>query len=113
MEPNKVYVVHQRDFDLSKAKTYGELVVMFEGSIDNIFNLTHLAYLVKSKLKDMHSNDYLVLSGNMVLNVLAVATALQNFGLVNVLLYDIKRAEYVPRLLAKHHLDMGGYDDRR
>lgn len=103
--PN-VYVVHLKDFDVSRATSYGTLVPMFCGKV-NIFNVTSLAFQIKEKMKDFKGSDYLLLTGNLVLNALAVAIAIQNFKTVNLLVFDIKRNEYLPRTLADYHLDMG------
>ena len=103
--PN-VYVVHLKDFDVSRAAAYGTLIPMFTGKI-NIFNVTALAFQVKEKLKDYKKEDYLLLTGNLVLSALAVAAVVQNFKTANLLVFDIKRNEYLPRTLADSHLDMG------
>ena len=100
----KVYIVHKKDFDMSGTRLFGEQVVMFDGLIDDVFNLPRLAALCRAHLKTFSKEDYLCLSGNLVVNAVAVAIATTNLECVNVLLYDVRQAQYVPRSIAKNHL---------
>jgi hypothetical protein len=103
-----VYVVHNKGFDLTPAKKFGDIVVLCDGSPPDIFMITRHAHLIKQKLKNMKAEDYLACTGNLILNILAFGIVLETFGYVNVLLYDVKTEQYVPRLVAKHQLILGG-----
>jgi hypothetical protein len=103
----KVFLVNQRDFDMSGAKVYGDLVTLYEGQPSDIFSTSKHAYQIKQKLADAQSSDYLVVAGNMVLVVIAFGILYERFGFVNLLLFNIKTSEYTPRVVAKHQLQKG------
>jgi hypothetical protein len=82
----RVYITQDKGYDFGPAKVYGELVVLFEGQVDEFFN---------------------VLVGNTLPNSIVFSLVMENYGHVNLLLYDAKNSSYVPRLLARHHVDNG------
>jgi hypothetical protein len=101
---HKVFVVHQKNRDALNAGTFGELRVIFREQVPDIFNVSRVAHLVKDALKDMDQDDYLLLGGNVLANVLAVLHGLDRFGTLNILMFDAKNNYYVPRTIAKHYI---------
>jgi hypothetical protein len=93
--------------DMTSAKPYGELVTLYPEQPNDVFACSKHTYLIKNKLKDAESSDYLLVVGNMILVLLTFGVLLEKFGYVNVLLYDVRKMTYVPRVVAKHHLTMG------
>jgi hypothetical protein len=106
MEPRKPWcvVVNNKDYNLEPAKTYGDLVVIYEGQPHDVFMTSKHAFLIKQKLEGMQSSDYLVVVGNMILNMIAFGIILERFGYVNALLFDVRTMTYVPRAILKHQL---------
>jgi hypothetical protein len=102
----KVYCCQNKGYDFSPAKVYGEIIVLFDGEVPEFFNVTALTHIIKTKLADMQKEDYLILVGNVLPSAIATSIAMENFGMVNILLFDAKNLTYVPRLLARHHLYM-------
>lgn len=102
---SKVWVVQNKGYDFSTAKTFGEVEILFDGVVSEFFNVTGLTHIIKTKLADYQKDDYLILVGNVLANSIALTIVMQNLGCVNLLLFDAKTSTYVPRLLARHHTD--------
>ena len=99
MEPSKVWIVNSSGHNFDAAKTYGELIPLSVGRV-NVFNVERLLREFKGSLKNSSRNDWVLLSGNTVLNVLAVSIVLAKHGEVKLLIYDVIKKEYVPRELS-------------
>lgn len=93
---SKVWIVNSAGHNFDAAKQYGELIPLTVGRV-NIFNVERLLNEFKGKLASYEKGDWILLSGNVVLNVLAVAIVLAKHGEVRMLLYDVIKKEYVPR----------------
>jgi len=93
---SKVWIVNSAGHDFDAAKSYGELIPLTVGRV-NIFNVERLLSEFKGMLANHEKDDWILLSGNAVLNVLAVAIVLAKHGEVKMLLYDVIKKEYVPR----------------
>ncbi|HET9869564.1 MAG TPA: hypothetical protein VFR02_03580 [bacterium] len=100
----KVYVPHkpEKSLEYGKARAYGEIVVIFEGSV-----LTHNHGMVEKFLKvalaDFNpAEDYMVLSGSRFVIALAVALLLGRHGKVRILQYSSRNDSYEP-----YELDLG------
>lgn len=94
----KVYVVNFNGHDLTEAQKHGQLVYLTTGSI-NIFATDRLIYHLINALKDVTEEDFLLLSGNIVANLLAFCIILVRFQKVNVLIYNFKSKGYVLRAI--------------
>lgn len=91
-----VWIVNSSGHNFDAAKDYGEFVPLTKGKV-NIFNTERLIQEFKSKMANMNKDDWILLSGNVVLNVIAVAVAFAKHKEANLLIYDVIRKEYVPR----------------
>lgn len=100
----KVYIISKKDFDLSGAEAYGNVVVLYEDKPKDVFSTSRHAFTLKNKLQGMDSSDYLVVGGNMILVLLAFGIIYEKFGFVNVLLFDVRTSEYTARVIPKHQL---------
>lgn len=108
----RAYIVNNKDFDLSGAAIYGDVVVLYDKQPTDIFSTSKHAFSLKQKLSEMQSSDYLVVGGNMILVILAFGIIYEKFGFVNLLLFDVRTLEYTPRVVPRHQLQ-GDTDGRR
>jgi len=90
----KVFIVNKSPHDFSKARKYGELVYLSEGSV-NRYNVNHMARRLNEALSKSSSDDYIVLCGLNVMNAVACAMFSAMHKKLNLLLY--KRGDYVER----------------
>jgi hypothetical protein len=94
---SKVYIANDPGtLDFSGAKQFGELVFITKGTVD-IFNPDRLMRDIHIKLKDWDAEDYLLLSGSIVISFLT-ALMLQTKN-VRLLIFDSKSRKYVCRTL--------------
>lgn len=107
MNKRKVYVVNHSDQDMSSAERFGELIYLTEGRGVNIFSTDSLLSEIKPKLRDVDDNDFLLLSGHPVLNILSAALIWFKYGRVNVLIFDAKTRDYQPQTITENQLCLG------
>lgn len=103
----KCYLVNNKEFDLSGAKAYGDIVTLYDGKAPDVFNTSRHAFALKEKLAGAISSDYLIVGGNVVLILLAFGVLYEKFGFVNLLLFDVRTSTYTPRVVPKHQLKGG------
>lgn len=96
----KVYVVNNKVHDYSKAKRFGDLVNVTEGSVP-IFKTDVVDKMVQDKLKHFTKDDYLLLSGPALLCIIASRIAFSKYDTVKFLIFDAKQQKYVARHLNK------------
>lgn len=94
--PRKVWVVNAAGHDHSAAEPFGELHAVTEGRA-HIFNVQRQTAEMCDILDHFRPDDWLLLSGHVILNCLATAIIMKKHGNVNFLIYDVVRKEYVPR----------------
>lgn len=107
MRKPRCYTVNTKPLDMSAATVYGDIVQLYENGPVNYHNPGAMAHHLKIKLKDAISSDYLICSGNVLLNIIAFSILYEQHGLVNLLLYDIRTSTYTPRVLFRHQLEGG------
>lgn len=104
---NKVYVINsKKDWDVSRAQLYGELVDIFKETVPHVFDISKMCHLMRQALQDIDEDDHLLLGGNVIPNSVAVAIALSKNPTANILLYSMKDKEYVSRTVARHHVQL-------
>lgn len=103
----KCYLINNRDFDISGAMIYGDVVILYEGQPQDVFSTSKHAFGIKQKLKDMQSSDYLIVAGNMILVLIAFGIIYEKFGFVNLLLFDVRTLQYTARVVPRHQLQGG------
>lgn len=97
--PN-VYVLNNR-FDFSKADQYGKLVLLTAGNFSR-FSTSHLARVLKARLKDSSPEDYIVVSPLSVMNIVACAIFVLKHKRLNLLIFKTEEAgdhSFVERVL--------------
>ena len=102
----KVFVANYNGQDMSPAERFGQLVYLTEGST-NIFNTNKLISEIKDKLDVVREDDFLLVSGHSIVNIIASSLILFQYGLVNVLIYDAKTQDYVPQTITETRLIFG------
>lgn len=100
----RVYLLNNKDFDMSGAVVYGDMHILYEGQPQDVFSTSKHAYTIKQRLSDMESSDYLIVAGNMILVLIAFGIIYEKFGFVNLLLFDVRTSQYTARVLPKHQL---------
>ena len=99
------YIVeNKKGHDLGSAEVYGDVMIVYQHPPADVFMLSKHAFTLKTLLDEAQPSDYLIVSGNMILAMLAFSVLLKKFGSVNVLLFDVRNNQYVPRVVAQHQL---------
>ena len=62
----RIFVVSTGRHDISQAKEFGEIIPLTEGTIS--LNMVELSAQISNKLSDFNTEDYILLSGNLVAN---------------------------------------------
>jgi hypothetical protein len=77
-----------------------ELVTLSEGNVA-VFNTDRVVWDFRQKLLDSQPDDMLLLTGSIVLNVIACMIFVEQHAQVNLLLWHAKKETYVPRVITK------------
>lgn len=80
------------------AEAFGLLVPITEGNV-NHFNVDRLAVSIVEKLHDADEEDYVVISGSPLLNVVVTQLWLRRFKKLKLLQYSVRQNNYVVRLM--------------
>lgn len=106
MEPQrpKVFVVSNKDYNLDPAKIYGDVTILYDEQPRDVFMTSRHAFILKQRLAQSGSSDFLAIAGNMILLCLAFGILMERHGFVNLLLFDLRTMTYVPRVVAKHQI---------
>lgn len=101
MNESKVYIVNFAGHNFDAAERYGKLTPVTRGNI-NIYRVDRDLFTVGENLKDFdHKEDYLLLSGNVLVNAMAIAVLMaKRIPKLNLLVYDAKNMEYISHVLA-------------
>ncbi len=96
----KVYVVNNTNHDYSKAEQYGELVYVTKGKLP-IFKTNTVRAMLEKGLVKFTKDDYLLISGPVIVNIMAATILYNKFDTVKFLIFDAKQQDYVVRHLNK------------
>ena len=96
----KVYVVNNTNHDYSKAEQYGELVYVTKGKLP-IFKTNTVRAMLEKGLVKFTKDDYLLISGPAIVNIMAATILYNKFDTVKFLIFDAKQQDYVVRHLNK------------
>lgn len=90
-----VWIVNKRNHDYHDAEKYGQIRALTSGKV-NIFKVEQLAKEIKETLdKYANEDDYIVLAGYILANIIAVHYFLIKFGKANILIWDANHNKYV------------------
>lgn len=95
-----VYVTNYAGHDFSAAEQYGELEYVTKGNI-NIYRTDRDLYNLTEKLEKYDDEkDYLLLSGNILVNAMVLSVLLtKGVKKLNLLVYDAKNLNYIHHTL--------------
>lgn len=93
----RIYVVNDSGHDFSSARNYeGELVILTNGKV-NIFATDRIKNEMEEKMSDASPGDYILLSGNAILNVLASLVLIGKIGEIGFLIFNFNTETYEKR----------------
>jgi hypothetical protein len=98
MDSVKVYVTNFAGHDYQHAERYGELVWITKGYV-SFQSLDRVKYSIIEKIKDSSAEDWLLLSGTIIINVIAATVWLAIHGQVKLLVFDKKYSGKVRELV--------------
>ncbi len=98
-----VWVVHDKGHDLTGAERFGTIHPIFSGQI-NVFDVSSRLLDIREALKDAKEDDFILLSGYSLLNVLASNVLLEKFGGLRILIFHGNKREYQLRTLNRSQL---------
>ena len=99
MNNSKVYVVNYSGHNIDPSLTYGKAIYLTENSV-NIFCTDRIKEKFPKDLRSFNYKiDYILLSGSIIVNILAVLEALKHGPTVNVLIYNLKISKYIVRAI--------------
>lgn len=81
-----IYLPNKGAHDYSPANSFGNFVVMTEGPL-KLTEVGYLSRIMKSCLENSYPEDYILLCGPTLANVIAVAIFVQLHGRVNLLIF--------------------------
>ena len=101
---SKVWVVNFAGHDYRKAEKYGEVVSITAGYV-SMGSLDRVLFDVIDKLKKSSAEDWLLPSGLIAVNLVAVAVWLRMHGELRMLLWDRKYDTYRQMKATGEHID--------
>lgn len=92
----KVYVVNNSGHDFTPAERFGDIVFLSEGRM-NRFKINSMYRQFVERMEDSSSEDYILVTGLIQMNVIAASIQAHKHGRVNLLIYSDKNQDYEPR----------------
>lgn len=108
-ERPKIFVINKGGHDYSDAQRYGDLVYLTEGPLHNPFGVANFYRHVAGKMKDMSSDDYILITSLNSLCALAGWIVGRLGHPLNLLLF--KDGKYIPRRISENDLLKIGESD--
>lgn len=105
MDAVRVFVTNAAGHDYSAAEKYGELVWVTKGYV-SFQSLDRVKYQVCEQLKSSNSEDWLLLSGTLLISVIAATCWLHMHGQVKLLVIDrASRSKYRELVLTQKNFN--------
>ena len=96
-----VYIVNLAGHDFDSAKKFGEIKAVTKGNINLLRPDRDLYHIIEGLKEFNQEEDYLLLSGNVLANVMCIMSLIhQKVNLLNLLVYNAKNQDYVNHTLA-------------
>lgn len=99
----RVFITNYSGHDYTKAESYGEIRFVTKGFI-SFQSLDRVRFQVADSLKETRPDDWLLLSGASIVNVLAVVFWLSMHGRVKLLNYDKTEEKYRELILTEDNI---------
>lgn len=95
---SRVFVCNAAGHRYSKARQYGELIFLTQGK-KNIFSTDRLEAEIQDLMReyDVQPNDYFLIGGNVLINILPLGYMVKKFGKVKTLFWDPLHKSYIVR----------------
>jgi hypothetical protein len=93
-----VWVVNAGGHKYDAASEYGDMKNLTVGNA-NVFSTDRVVQNMVEKLHDSCSEDWLLLSGSIVLNIAACVELIRKHGRVNLLMFDLRTQDYKKRII--------------
>jgi len=90
----KVYIVNKSSHDFSAAQRHGDLIALSEGSM-NRYGTNSIHRNFSEKMEDSTKDDYILLCGLTVMNVIAASIFVAKHGKLNLLMF--RGGDYIER----------------
>jgi hypothetical protein len=100
---SRVFILNNNLHNYDKAKRFGELVNVTQGRLP-IFKTDTVLNMVSFGLKNFTKDDYLLVSGPVLLNILATTILYEKFDNFKLLIFDAKKQDYVVRHITKENI---------
>ena len=100
-KPRKVFIPNRSVHDFSAAEPHGRLIYLTEGKIDP-YATSKYYRMFEDRLKDSDPEDYILLTGLNMINVIAVIIMTRMHNRVNLLLFKSRIGKsncYVERII--------------
>ncbi len=94
-----VYLVNDHAHDFSPARKYGQFVNITSGRV-NVLKTHELFLEIVKKIEGSSPDDYLLICGHHMLNILCALAWLMKHGVVRILVYDSFNNRYIIRDLS-------------
>lgn len=103
METPRVFIANYAGHDYTDAAQYGELNWITRNNI-SFQSLDRVKALVAERILETRSEDWLALSGTIVISVVAAIMWYQTHGIVKLLVFDSKLNKYRPLIVSKENV---------
>ena len=101
----RVWLVNRNEgHDYRNAKEFGEIIPLSEGMVSPLATDRFLER-VKDRLDQVGPEDYVLLSGHLLLNAVVCGYLARRNGWLRVLTFLSKQRIYVPRFIELRHLE--------
>jgi hypothetical protein len=105
----RVYVINQGGHDYTSAERYGTLVFLTKGRVRNAYSTTMMYRNFSEDMQESQADDFILLTGLGVMNVIACSIFAYKHGKINLLIYAGKnrytvRTIVLSELLAREEL---------
>lgn len=99
-----VWVVNEGGHNYEPGKKWGRLIPLTTSNI-NHFNVDRLAVNIAERIRAADEEDFVLISGSPLLNVIVFQLWLRRFKKAKVLQHSVKSDDYVLRILHAHVLE--------
>lgn len=89
----KVYIVNKGNHVYDSAKSFGEIVFLTEGR-QSVFSTDNLKEKISSGLDNITDKDYLLVSGHIIPNAIAINCIIKKLSFARILIWIGNKAEY-------------------
>lgn len=109
MRPN-VYVVNKSGHNIEDAKRFGDIVHLSDGP-QSRYATNNIYRQFRPILENSHPDDYILLTGLTVMNVIAASVMALTHGRLNMLIHRPKDDTYIWRRLDMSDLQAANLED--